>query len=53
MKLIAEMQEGRDYEHTNLKSSIIKAVFEKKIRFLLKLSHSDKVKIKLIERGFK
>lgn len=47
MKLIIVMNEGIDYETKNLKDKILKELFEKKIRFLLKLRNSDKVKIEL------
>jgi sulfatase maturation enzyme AslB (radical SAM superfamily) len=42
-----EMREGRDYEKKNIKEKMLKELFEKKIRFLLKLRNSDKVKIEL------
>lgn len=47
MKLMVEMREGRDYESKHLKEKVIKELFEKKIRFLLKLRNSDIVKIEL------
>ena len=47
MKLMIEMKEGIDYEKKNLKEKMLKELFEKKIRFLLKLRNSDIIKINL------
>lgn len=52
MKILVQMFEKKDYENTDgLSDRKLKILFEKKIREVLRLRYSDKIKIRLVKNG--